>query len=215
MIAAPSGLSLGGGFEAVLHADKVVFHANSVTGLVESLVGLVPGGGGVKEMLHRWSAREGDVVKGAWKTFMQTGYGRTARSPVEAEPLCFFRESVDEYIMNRDRLLHTARRSIDALRRDYSPVRRDSLPMPGREVWREMLAWLEKAHADDKLTRHDVTTGSGIAMIVTGGDIDPGTEMSEHDLCALEREAFLWLAKTDETRARIEHMLEYGTPLRN
>ena len=87
-VAAASGLSLGGGFEILLSVDKVIFHANSVTGLVESLVGLVPGGGGVKEMLYRWVAREGDVTKGARKAFMNIGYGRTAASPLESLCAC-------------------------------------------------------------------------------------------------------------------------------
>ena len=78
-----------------------------------------------------------------------------------------------------------------------------------------MKAWLANAHAKGKLTPHDVTTGSQIAMIVTGGDVDAGTPMSEQDLFDLERKAFLTLAQTPETRARIEHMLKFGSPLRN
>ena len=101
-------MCLGGGFEVVLHTDKVIFHANSVTGLVESTVGVVPGGGGVKEMLYRWSEHHGDVTKGAWDAFMNVGYGTTASSPLAAAPLHMFREGVDDYVMNRDRLLDTA-----------------------------------------------------------------------------------------------------------
>lgn len=87
--------------------------------------------------------------------------------------------------------------------------------MPGRDVWQEMVEWLNKAQSKGHLTPHDVTTGSQIAMIVTGGDVDAGTIMSEEDICALERRAFLSLAKTSETRARVEHMLDHGSPLRN
>jgi len=215
VVAAPSGLSLGGGFEVVLHADKVVFHANSVTGLVESLVGVVPGGGGVKETLYRWTERQGDVTKGAWQAFMNVGYGKTARSPLEAEPLAMFREGTDSYVMNRDRLLDTAIDVIREMADDYSTERRQPLAMPGRVVWKEMIDWLKKTQAKGHLTTHDVTTGSQIAMIVTGGDVDAGTVMSEEDICALERKAFLSLAKTPETRARIEHMLNHGSSLRN
>ena len=138
VVAAPSGLSLGGGFEVVLHADKVIFHANSVTGLVEPLVGLVPGGGGVKEMLHRWFERYGDVDKAAWKSFMNIGYGKTARSPLEAEPLAMFRPAVDTYVMNRDRLLRSAEDAILELSPSYSCERRPTLAMPGRDRWQEM-----------------------------------------------------------------------------
>lgn len=215
VVCAPSGLSLGGGFEVVLHSDKVIFHANSVTGLVETVVGVVPGGAGVKEMLHRYYEHEGDVTKAAWQAFMNIGYGRTARSPLEAEPLLMFRKDVDEYVMNRDRLLKTAIDATLALTYDYSPSRRAALGMPGREVWQEMRDWLENARMRGRLTPHDVTTGTQIAMIVTGGDVDAGAMMSENEICDLERKAFVTLAKTHETRARIEHMLEYGSPLRN
>jgi 3-hydroxyacyl-CoA dehydrogenase len=215
VVAAPSGLSLGGGFEVVLHTDKVVFHANSVTGLVESLVGVVPGGGGVKEMLYRWSDKAGDVSKGAWQAFMNVGYGKTARSPLEAEPLAMFREGHDSFLMNRDRLLDTAIREVLAMAGDYISVERQPLAMPGRDVWQEMKVWLEKAQSKGHLTPHDVTTGGQIAMIVTGGDVDAGMVMSEADICALERRAFLTLARTPETKARIEHMLNHGSPLRN
>jgi 3-hydroxyacyl-CoA dehydrogenase len=215
VVAAPSGLSLGGGFEVVLHADKVVFHANSVTGLVESLVGVVPGGGGVKETLYRWVEREGDVSKGAWQAFMNIGYGKTARSPLEAEPLAMFREGIDSYVMNRDRLLDTAMDVALDMANNYSTEKRESLAMPGRDVWNEMIEWLNKAAAKGHLTPHDVTTGTQIAMIVTGGDVDAGAMMSEEEICALERLAFLTLAKTPETKARIGHMLNHGSPLRN
>lgn len=215
VVAAPSGLSMGGGFEVLLHTDKVIYHANSVTGLVESLVGVVPGGGGVKEMLYRWSERHGDTTKGAWSAFMNIGYGKIARSPLEAEPLAMFRDGVDDYVMNRDRLLDTATREALAMADSYSVQRRTPLAMPGREVWAEMVEWLEKAHQKGHLTPHDVITGAQIAMIVAGGDIDAGTELTENELFGLERQAFVTLGRTEETRARIEFMLEHGTPLRN
>jgi 3-hydroxyacyl-CoA dehydrogenase len=98
---------------------------------------------------------------------------------------------------------------------DYSVVRRTPLAMPGREVWAEMIEWLQSTLEKGQLTPHDVTTGAQIAMIVTGGDVDAGAELTENDLLALERKAFVALGKTDETRARIEFMLEHGSPLRN
>jgi len=215
VVAAPSGLSMGGGFEVLLHADKVVFHANSVTGLVESLVGVVPGGGGVKEMLYRWYEREGDITRAAWKAFVNIGYGKTARSPLEAEPMAMYREGHDSYIMNRDRLLDTAVATVVKMSADYRVDKRTPLRMPGRNVWAEMREWLQKAHEKGHLTPHDVTTGAQIAMIVTGGDIDAGAELSENDLFALERKAFVALGKTVQTRDRIQFMLEHGSPLRN
>ena len=215
VIAAPSGLSLGGGFEVVLHADKVIYHANSVTGLVEPLVGLVPGGGGVKETLYRWNEHYGDASKAAWETFMNIGYGKTARSPLEAEPLAMYRPKVDTYVMNKDRLLHSAEDAVVELSSSYSFERHEPLAMPGRDVWQAMKDWLRNAFDKGCLMPHDVTTATQIALIVTGGDVDAGTELSEGELFALERKAFLTLARTSETRARIEFMLEYGSPLRN
>ena len=215
VVAAPSGLSLGGGFEVVLHADKVIFHANSVTGLVETLVGVVPGGGGNKEILYRWNERLGDIDKAAWQAFMNIGYGKTASSPLEAEPLAMFRDGIDEYVMNRDRLLDTAMQAAINMADGYAPTRREPLQMAGRDVWQTMVEWLQETHTKGHLTPHDVTTGTQIAMIVTGGDIDAGAELSENDICDLERKAFLTLARTKETQARIQHMLEQGSPLRN
>jgi len=215
VVAAPSGLSLGGGFEVVLHADKVIFHANSVTGLVEPLVGLVPGGGGVKETLYRWYEHYGDMNKAAWESFMNIGYAKTARSPLEAEPLAMFRPGVDSYLMNRDRLLSAAEDAVVLLSSSYSPETLPSLVMPGREVFQAMKAWLKGAYDKGHLMPHDVTTATQIAMIVTGGDVDAGTKLGEIELFALERKAFLTLAKSKETRARIEFMLEQGIPLRN
>jgi len=214
-VAAPSGLSLGGGFEVVLHADRVIFHANSVTGLVETMVGVVPGGGGVKELLYRWHRRKGDSTKAAWETFMNTGYGKTAGSPLEAESLAMFRNGIDAYVMNRDRLLDSAIAAVQEMSPGYAPVKHAPLEMPGRDVWLEMQEWLQKNHRKGYLTPHDVSTGIRVAMIVTGGDVDAGTMMTEDEILALERRAFLELAATGETKARIRHMLEYGSPLRN
>jgi 3-hydroxyacyl-CoA dehydrogenase len=215
VISAPSGLSIGGGFEVVLGTDMTIYHANSVTGLVESLVGVVPGGGGVKELLYRWRDIKGNETEAAWATFMNVGYGKTAQSPLEAKELAMFREGIDSFVMNRDRLLDTAVNAIQELAKDYQPTYRDNFIMPGREVWQEMQNWLQKAHTKGYLTPHDVTTGTQIARIVTGGDVDAGTVMNEDDLFALERKAFLTLAKTEQTKSRIQHMLSYGKPLRN
>jgi 3-hydroxyacyl-CoA dehydrogenase len=215
VVAAPAGLSLGGGFEVVLHTDKVIYHANSVTGLVETLVGVVPGGGGVKEMLYRWHERKGDGTAAAWETFTTTAYGKTAGSPLEAAPMAMFRHGIDDYVMNRDRLLGVAIEAVLDLAPGYTPKQRIPLVMPGRELWLEMQEWLQQAHEKEQLTAHDVRIGSGVAMIVTGGDVDAGTLMAEDEILALERKAFLQLALTGETKARIRYMLEYGSPLRN
>jgi len=166
-------------------------------------------------MLYRWYEFTGDINKAAWNAFINIGYGKTAKSPLEAAPLAMFRDGVDEFIMNRDRLLDTAMSAVVAMATDYQVEKRVPLAMPGRAVGAEMRGWLQDKHDKGHLTPHDVTTGTQIAMIVTGGDIDEGTELSENELLALERRAFVTLGQTDQTRDRIQHMLEHGSALRN
>jgi 3-hydroxyacyl-CoA dehydrogenase len=214
VIAAPVGLALGGGFEVVLHTDRVVAHANSVFGLVESLVGLVPGGGGVKEMLYRCQEQADSAGAAAWQAFKQVGYGMTAASPVLAQELAMFRPGRDDVLMNRDRMLDRAIALVREMAPGYVPAGRPSLPAAGRSLAGEMREWLIQARAKGRLVPHDVTVGEQVAMIVTGGDVGAGTLIGEQDLMALERQAFLALAATPQTRARIAHMLEYGKPLR-
>ena len=146
---------------------------------------------------------------------MNIGYGKTAQSPLQGQELAMFIEGRDEFVMNRDRLLDAAIIKVDHLKNNYSPTYRGELSMPGRNIWQKMKEWLMDAHKKGFLTPHDVTTGTQIAMIVTGGDIDEGTIMNEDDIFGLERKAFLSLAKTKETKQRIKHMLAYGKPLRN
>jgi len=211
VVAAPVGMSIGGGFEVVLHADKVIGHANSVMGLVESGVGVVPGGGGCKETLYRWFEKTGDMEKAAWKAFMNLGYGRTATSPIEALSQAMLRDD-DEYLMNRDRILSTALEQLSGVSK--APARPD-LTMVGKPVFDAMVAWLQDAAGKGALSLHDCTVGTEMARIVTGGDVAPGTIMSEQDLFDAERRSFLRLAKTAETQARIVSMLDMGSPVRN
>lgn len=216
VVAAPVGMSIGGGFEVVLHAQQVIAHANSVTGLVECMVGLVPAGGGCKETLYRWKEQldlaDTDISDAAWKTFMNIGTGKTATSPQLARQQAMLRES-DNYLMNRDRLLDSAVNCVHNSKAIHHP--RPDLHMPGREVFAAMQEWLDKAQAAGKITAHDSVVGQAVAGIVTGGDIDAGTIWSEQDLFDAERRAFLQLAKTDATQARINSMLGSGQKIRN
>ncbi|MEC8956488.1 MAG: acetoacetyl-CoA reductase, partial [Pseudomonadota bacterium] len=185
------------------------------TGLVESLVGVVPGGGGVKELLYRWRDIKKNETEASWATFMNVGYGKTAQSPLQAKELAMYREGTDQFVMNRDRLLDGAINAVTELASNYKVNYRDDFVMPGQAVWQEMQDWLHKTQEKGYLTPHDVTTGTQIARIVTGGDVKAGTTMNENDLFTLERKAFLELAKTEQTKKRINHMLRYGKPLRN
>ena len=211
VVAACAGMSIGGGFEVVLHADKVICHGNSVMGLVESGVGVVPGGGGCKETLYRWFEKTGDMEKAAWKAFMNLGYGRTATSPIEATDQAMIRAD-DNYLMNRDRILSSA---LGQLKDVAKTPAREPLAMVGQPVFAAMQEWLTNAHSKGILTPHECTVGTEMARIVTGGDIAPGTIMSEQDLFNAERDSFLRLAKTPETQERIVTMLDLGSPVRN
>ncbi len=217
VVAAPSGLSIGGGFEVVLHAQRVICHANSVMGLVESHVGVVPAGGGCKEMLYRWIEKLGletdGITDACWKAFMNLGYGRTASSPQQAQKLAMIR-STDRFLMNRDRLLASAVEYVNN-QSDIIHASRPDLTMPGRELYRAMGQWLDDGHEKGTFTPHDTVVGRAIASIVTGGDIDAGTLWSEQDLYDAERRAFLYLAKTKSTRERISTLLDTGKNLRN
>jgi len=210
------GLSIGGGFEVVLHAKQVICHANSTTGLVESMVGVVPAGGGCKETLYRWIEQlqcNDDITPACWKAFMNLGYGKTATSPIIAKQAAMLRPN-DRFIINRDRLLPEA---IGAIENPSSQVAfdRPDLIMPGRVVFEEMCEWLTKSRDKGIFMPHDVNVGTEMARIVTGGDVDPGTVMSEQDFYDAERRSFLTLTGTEATRARVESMLESGSPVRN
>ena len=211
VIAAPVGMSIGGGFEVVLHADHVVSHANSVMGLVESFVGVVPAGGGCKEMLYRWTEKLNDTQKGAWKSFMNIGLGRKANSPQEADALSMRRPG-DTFQMNRDRILNAALSTIDITKK---VGKRKPLALSGAEHYQEMLEWLEVNHKKGMLTPHDVTVGTEIGKVMSGGECPAGTVFSEQDILNAERSSFIRLAQTQETQARIVAMLDNGITLRN
>ena len=214
VIVAPVGLSLGGGFEVVLHAKQVICHANSNMGLVESGVGVIPAGGGCKETLYRWiDKKDGNVEKGAWEAFMSLGYGKTASSPLHARDLAMLRDN-DRYVNNRDRLLSESLAAIQ----DGSEQRRFErapIAMAGQPLFDKLVTWAVDMQAKGKLFPHDVFVSTEIARIVTGGEIEPGTPWSEQDLYDAERRAFLTLAKTPETQERIRTLLDNGKAVRN
>ena len=223
VVCAPVGMSLGGGFEVVLHAKQVICHANSTMGLVESGVGLVPGGGGCKETLYRWIEQLNDgtlegasdeiIAEASWKAFMNLGYGRTCSSPLLAQQQAMLRSN-DRFLSNRDRLLPAAIKAIESADEQKSFVRAD-LAMPGQAVFDAMQEWLAEAHSDGKLTAHNVIVATELARIVSGGDVAAGSIMSEQDLFDAERRSFLTLVQTQATRDRINSMLDTGKTVQN
>lgn len=217
VVAAPAGMALGGGLEVLLHADAVQAHANTSMGLVETLVGLVPAGGGCKEMLRRWTRDASDtdgVLEGALKVFEVIGMGKTATSPIEAKPLRMF-EDRDRFSMNRDRLLPEAKARALTLAENYVPPKEPAFTALGTRGLDAMQAMLDRLDARGIATPHDQVVGKYLARVLCGGERKEGEKMSEQDVLALEREAFLALCDTPATVARIEHMLAEGRPLRN
>ncbi|MEM9278110.1 MAG: 3-hydroxyacyl-CoA dehydrogenase NAD-binding domain-containing protein [Pseudomonadota bacterium] len=215
VVGAPSGLAIGGGYEVLAHCDKVVAHSNSVLGLVEASVGLVPGGGGVKETYLRWHEATGDWAKAARKTFDQIGYSLTATSPDEAIPLKYFVDGRDTQVMNRDRLIEGAREALTALGNGYAPRKKPAFKLAGGEAHAEMVKFLNDGKEKGWFFPHDVTVATAIAKIVTGGDDAGQDEVSETDMYARERASFIELAKTPETRERITQLLRNGRSIRN
>ncbi len=216
VIGAPSGLAIGGGFEVLVHADKVIAHTNSVLGLVEAGVGLVPGGGGVKETFNRWFENTGDARKAAWNTWMQIGYSRIGNSPEQSARLMYFVDSRDESVMNRDRLVSAATSAIEQMHtQGYQAPTESNFTLPGRSLLDEMSAFMDKGINDGLFFPHDKTVAMAVAEIVVNTERDEPLQVSEDQMFAREREAFIHLAKTPQTRERISVLLQTGTAPRN
>ena len=217
VVSAPSGMALGGGFEVLLGSDLVQAHANVVVGLVEPIVGLVPAGGGCKEMLLRWTRDAPDEATrsaGALRVFELIGMGKTATSPELARPLRLLRAK-DRTTMNRDRLLADAKASALGLADGYEPPGTPAISAPGASAYDAMCAMLDDMAGKGIALPHDLVVSRCLARILAGGDAQAGGVIDEEEMFGLEREAFLALARTPETAARIAHMLDRGHPLRN
>jgi len=217
VISAPSGLALGGGFEVLVQSDYVVSHTNIVTGLVETLVGLIPAGGGTKELLWRWietkEAKE-DPDFAPQKVFDIIGYGKTASSPVEAKPFKFLLEK-DKSIMNRNKLLSVAENLINEKKNGYKSPKRPIFKLSGNQVRDKMFQTLENLFKENKIMEHGMEVGKKLAFVLSGGNTNINKELSEDDMYALELEAFIQLIQMEKTQARIKHTLSTGKPLIN
>ena len=217
VIAAPSGLALGGGFEVLVQSDYVVSHTNIVTGLVETLVGLIPAGGGTKELLWRWiqaDEAKKDPDFAPQKVFDIIGYGKTASSPVEAMPLKFLLEK-DKSIMNRNKLLSVAENFINEKKNGYKPPKEPIFKLSGNQVRDKMFQTLENLFKEKKIMQHGMEVGKKLAFVLSGGNTTIDKELSEDDMYALELEAFIQLIQMEKTQARIKHTLLTGKPLVN
>ena len=216
VISAPSGLALGGGFEIVLQSNFVTSHNNIVMGLVETIVGLIPAGGGCKELLWRWSQTEegkNDPDYAPLKVFDIIGYAKTATSPTEAMPLMFLKPE-DKKIMNRNSLFPESKKLLDKNKK-FLPPKECKFKLSGAQVREKMHKLLEKLYNDKKILDHGLEVGKELAYVLSGGKTDLKKELKEEDLFNLELEAFMKLIEKNKTQERILHTLTTGKPLIN
>ncbi len=216
VISAPSGLTLGGGFEVMVQSNFVASHTNIVVGLVETIVGLIPAGGGCKEMLARWLSTEEaktDPNYAPLKVFDIIGYGKTATSPVEAEPMKYLRPE-DKKIMNRNSLLEVSKKILME-NKSFKAPSEFQFKLPGNAVRGEMDKILNKLYNDKVILDHGVVVAKELAHVLSGGDTSIDKALSEDDLFKLELDAFMRLIETQKTQDRIKHTLATGKPLVN
>ena len=231
VVAAPFGLTLGGGCELSLHAAARQPHAELYMGLVEVGVGLLPGGGGCKEMLLRAvdsaasirpagskneSRETVELVETMKKTFETIATAKVATSAAEARGLGFLSNS-DGITMNRERVLADAKaRAQELVRAGYqAPVPRTDIPAPGDNMLATLKMGIYFMRQGEFITEHEAKLGTKIAEVLCGGNVTPGTLVSEQYLLDLEREAFKSLCGEKKTRERIQFTLKTGKTLRN
>jgi 3-hydroxyacyl-CoA dehydrogenase len=227
VVAAPTGRALGGGAEIVMHANHVRAYAETYIGLVEVGVGLVPAGGGCKEMLLRHGAsvadqlakKTGGPFTPSRRAFEIISFATVSTSAAEAQELHFLRKS-DTITVNRDLLLRDAK--ADALRLaeareagNWQPPEAPMLLLPGPGARLVLEQQIENLLITGKISEHDAIIGNHLARVLTGGDCSPITPVTEQYVLDLEREAFLRLAGMEKTQERMQAILMTGKPLRN
>jgi len=218
VIVSPAGLAIGGGCEIALHADRVQAAAEAYIGLVEVGVGLIPAGGGTKEMVVRAAeARTGnDLLPTVQRAFENIGFAKTSTSAADAQRLGYL-QPTDAYTMNRERLLSDAKaRALQRAREGYQPpAPRKAIPVGGDTVSAPLKLGVHLAHRAGRISDHDALIGRKLATIMAGGSLPNATTVTEQHLLDLEREAFLSLVAERKTQERIAHTLKTGKPLRN
>ena len=219
-ISAPHGMTLGGGCELSLHADKVVAAAESYIGLVEFGVGVIPGGGGSKEMALRASDtfRKGDVeLNVLQENFLTIGMAKVSTSAYEAFDTGILQKGKDIVVVNKDRQIATAKAHAKLMAdAGYTqPVKRNDVLVLGKQALGMFLVGTDSMEASHYISEHDKKIANKLAYVMAGGDLSEPSKVSEQYLLDLEREAFLSLTTERKTLERIEHMLKRGKPLRN
>jgi 3-hydroxyacyl-CoA dehydrogenase len=219
VVAAPFGLTLGGGCEVCLHCDRVRASAETYMGQVELGVGLVPAGGGTKELALRALDRAAGVEGADPFPFLRGAFDLIAFAKVStsgAEALRMFLGPADSLSPNPDRLIADAKQvALGLARAGYRPGRpRTDIPSLGRPALATFKMLVHNGRRSGHVSEHDAFLATHVATILCGGDRSPGVA-SEQDFLDLEREAFLSALGTPKTRERIQHMLKHGRPLRN
>jgi 3-hydroxyacyl-CoA dehydrogenase len=217
VVAAPFGFCFGGGAEIALHSVRRQAHAELYMGLVEAGVGLLPGGGGCKEMLLRAVDSAGTLQEAALRRhFESIAMAKVSTSAWEARRFDFL-ESGDRITMNRDRLLLDARQfARDVAAAGYAPpIARTDIPAPGQSVLATFRIGVRMMREGEYISDHDAKVAGKIAHVLCGGEITPGVPISEQYVLDLEREAFLSLCGEKKTQERIAFTLKTGKPLRN
>ena len=219
-VAAPHGMTLGGGCELSLHADKVVAAAETYIGLVEFGVGVIPGGGGSKEMALRASDtfKKGDVELNTLQDYFLTiGMAKVATSAYEAFDMGVLQEGKDIVVVNKDRQIATAKAYAKLMAETgyTQPIKRNDVKVLGKQALGMFLVGTDSMEAANYISEHDHKIANKLAYVMAGGDLSEPTLVSEQYLLDLEREAFLSLCTERKTLERIQHMLKTGKPLRN
>ena len=220
VIVAPAGLTLGGGCEIALHGDRVQAAAESYIGLVEVGVGLIPGGGGTKEMLARavdgLPANHPDLLPFVQRAFETIGFAKVSTSAADARRLGFL-GGADRVTMNRERLMADAKAyALERVREGYQrPAPRTAIPVGGETVLAAIKLGVHLAWRAGRISDHDAVVGRALATVLSGGALPHQTTVSEQYILDLEREAFLKLCGERKTLERIAHTLKTGKPLRN
>lgn len=222
VVVAPAGMTLGGGAEVTLPAPKVRAAGELYLGLVEVGVGLIPAGGGCKEMILRALGQipedvSADPLPFLRKAFETVAMAKVSTSAKEAFALGYLREGMDRISINRDFLIHDAKKSVLAMAADgyRKPVRGAKVRMPGRGAMAMFEYALYTMRVAGYISEYDAHIGSKLSTIFSGGDVAPGREVDEQHLLDLEKEAFLSLCGEEKTVERIQHMLMTNKPLRN
>ncbi|HEX3645486.1 MAG TPA: 3-hydroxyacyl-CoA dehydrogenase NAD-binding domain-containing protein [Vicinamibacterales bacterium] len=220
VIVAPAGLTLGGGCEITLHGDRVQAAAESYIGLVEVGVGLIPGGGGTKEMLARsvdgLPGNPPDLLPYVQRVFETIGFAKVSTSAADARRLGFLGDA-DRVTMNRERLMADAKEhALERVREGYQrPAPRSAIPVGGESTLAALKLGIHLAWRGGRITDHDAVVGRALANVLAGGALPHQTLVGEQYLLDLEREAFLKLCGQRRTLERIAHTLKTGKALRN